>query len=159
MAEIDQQASSSVMYRKHDTLLKRLFPSRIQRENGEHLLRMARTEHEFRETALKIARDAQLKSIEEMYNDYLVRGKTTIRRERAEFVLEQKNMLEDRLMTLSDQFDLRVLQAYKKAELIPNEKLKSKKLEMIDDAIESYHSLTQQLQEEFQNILNEGVKA
>ncbi|MDM8523751.1 hypothetical protein QUF80_10305 [Desulfococcaceae bacterium HSG8] len=155
--EIDQQASNSASVRQ--SFLRRLLPSKLQREGAEHELRLAGTEYSFREKALEIARDAQLQSIREMYEDFLIKGKTHVRRERAEFVLEQKIYLENILIKATDDFNAKMTETYEKAEKIAIPELKKKNIELIYDTIDRYHALVASLQDQFQNILNEGVKA
>ncbi len=157
--EIDQQATGSVLVTKNQSFLKRLFPSKLYRDSAEHELRLADTEFEFREKALKVAREAQLQSIQEMFNDYLVKGKTQIRRGRAEFVLDQKIRLERTMMKATDDFNDKVTVAYEKADKISIPELKKKNIELIHDTIESYHALILELQAQFQSILSEGVQA
>ncbi len=156
--QIDQHAVSTVVTESNHGLMMRLFPTKRQRDAVRHELSLAKTEWEFREKAIKIARDAQLLAITEMHNDFLIKGKTGIRRERTEFVLDQKIRLENELMKAADDFNQRVMTAYQNAEKITVPRLKEKYLELIDDSIESFHSLAHQLKHQFQNILNEGVE-
>jgi len=159
LVKIDQQANNAAIIRRHDSFLRTLFPGTLQRKAAEHELTLAQTEFEFRERALKIAREVQIQTIEEMYNDYLVKGKTGIRADRARFVLSQKIMLEQNLMLGTEDFNAKVMEAYARADKIQLAELKEKKLQLINATIESYHDLALQLQQHFQNILNEGVQA
>ncbi|MEE4357083.1 MAG: hypothetical protein V2I97_11495 [Desulfococcaceae bacterium] len=158
MTDIDRHVSTCVYVNNNKSFLKKLFPDKRQRENAEHDLRLARTEFDFREKALGIARDAQLQAIQEMYNDYLVRGKIPIRRERAEFVLEQKMMLENRVSILSQEFETSLMKNYEQAEKIHIPSLKSRKMQMLDDTIDEYFNLVDQLRNSFKEILDEGVE-
>ena len=139
--------------------INKLFPSTIEREKVKHELKLSATENEFREKALKIAREAQLLAIEEMYNDFLAKGKTSIRRERAGYILEQKVILERKIIELSDEFNQAIIEAYEKADKIKINFLREQYLEELNGSIESFHSLGKQLKDQFQNIINEGVKA
>ncbi|MEZ4529134.1 MAG: hypothetical protein R2941_24745 [Desulfobacterales bacterium] len=159
MAEIDTHVSGCVYVNKNKSFLKKLFPDRNQRELAEHELRLSQTEFQFRENALRIARNAQLQAIEEMYNDYLVRGKVPIRRERAAFVAEQRNILETHLQNLSEEFEISMMISYKKAEQISIPSMKDRKLEMLDNTITDYYDLIRQLKENFRQILDESVES
>ncbi len=159
LVEIDQQADNAAIIKRHNSFLETLFPSRLQRKSAEHELALAQTEFEFRERALKIAREVQIQTIEEMYNDYLVKGKTGIRADRAKFVLSQKIMLEQNLMLATEDFNANVMEAYAHADKVPIPELKEKNMQLIYATIDSYHDLALQLQQHFQNILNEGVQA
>jgi len=158
MDEIDRHVAGCVYVKNNKSFLKKLFPDKEQREQAEHNLRLSHTEFDFREKALRIGRDAQLRAIEEMYNDYLVRGKIPIRRERAEFVLEQKMMLENRVMTLSHEFESTMMTNYEKAEKIHIPSLKSRKMDMLDKTIENFYDLINQLRVHFREILDQGVE-
>ncbi len=158
VAEIQNSASKRIGNGNRG-LLAKLFPSPLDKENANHMLSLAKVEGGYREKALQIVKDAQLQSIEEMYNDWLISGKIDIRGRRAEVVLEQKNVLEAKIMELSNQFEDRILQEMERAEKLKNPMLREKKIRMVEASIESYYNLTHQLQAEFQNILNEGVKA
>ncbi len=157
--QIDRQATGTMLVESNHGLMVRLFPSKRQRDVAKHELRLAKTECDFREKAIRIARDAQILAIEEMYNDYLVKGKTFIRRERTEFVLDQKLRMERELLKASDEFNQQIMISYESAEKIKLPRLREKQLELIDDSIDSFHNLATQLKEQFQNILNEGVQA
>lgn len=157
--QIDRQTTGTMLVESNNGLLMRLFPTKRQRDVAKHELRLAKTECEFRENAIRIARDAQIMAIEEMYNDYLVKGKTFIRRERTEFVLEQKIRMERELLKASDEFNQQVMSSYEAAEKIKLPRLREKQMELIEDSIESFHNLAKQLKEQFQGILNEGVQA
>ncbi|QTA81763.1 Uncharacterized protein dnl_41120 [Desulfonema limicola] len=158
MAEIDDHVASCVYVKKNQSFLKKLFPDKDQREAAEHELRLSHTEFNFRERALEIARNAQLRAIEEMYNDYLVRGKIPIRRERSEFILEQKKMLENRLMQLVNEFENSLVAEYERAENISIPSLKNRKFDMLEKTIENYYELIDKLRDHFREILDQGVE-
>ncbi|MCP4353518.1 MAG: DUF342 domain-containing protein [Desulfobacterales bacterium] len=107
---------------------------------------------------LNIARETQLQAVQEMFNDYLVKGKICTQRKRTEFLLEQKLRFEKELMKAGDEFNEKIINAYEKADKIQVPELKKKQVELISNSIKTYNTLSHQLQDEFQNILNEAVQ-
>lgn len=144
---------------RNRSLWQKMFPGQLQKEFAVHELAQARTEFEFREKALKIARQSQIQAISEMYQDYLIRGKIPIRRERAEFVITQKIMLENRVTSLSLEFEANMVKHYELAEKIQIPSMKSLKFEMLDKTIENFFDLINELRENFRAILDEGVES
>lgn len=157
MGNIQEKASQCIEKRER-SIWSKILPDKLDKENFKHLSELARIEHGYREKALQIVKNAQVQCIEEMYNDYLVRGKIKIRGQRAEAVLEQKNILEEKIMMLSNQFEDKLEQEVVRAERQKNPMLRERKILMIEETIESYFDLIRELQYQFQNILNESVK-
>lgn len=105
---------------------------------------------------LNIAWETHVQAVQEILNDYLVKRKICIQRERTEFLLEQKLGLEKALMKSGNDFNENIIKSYEKADKIKVPELKKKYIEFINNSIGSYHALALQLQGEFQEILNEG---
>ena len=96
--------NTTIILDKHRAFLQRLFPTKLQEAFNSSELRQAKTELEFREKALKIAKESQLQSIKETYNDSLVTSKGTIRKDRTVFFVKQFHELEVEINKITSMF-------------------------------------------------------
>ena len=77
--------NTTIIIDKRRRFLQSLFPTKLQQAFNKSELLQAKTELEFREKALKMAKESQLQAIKETYNDFLVRGKGDTRGDRVVF--------------------------------------------------------------------------
>ena len=159
ITEIDGVAMKIAVSPQSHRILNSLFPGKHTRAIALHELQMAKTEFDFRQRALKCARDAQLQAIQDMYNDYMVRGKANIRRERAEFFLNQFNALQESIQKTSESFEKETQRVWAESENISLPLLKSKKQQLLEQTIQDFYNVVDRLKKDFENILNENVKA
>jgi paraquat-inducible protein B len=139
------------------TLLQKLFPDRQRRhiELAKHKTVKAR--YEFQMQAIQIAHEAQLQGIQEMYNDFLIKGKAKIRKERAEFFQEQFEDLMTNLTNKSQEFSGRINASYKQLEKMDTEFLRERQEQLIHNIVDGYYDTAEKLIRNFQNILNEEI--
>lgn len=71
--------------RAHANLMRRLFPSELERVVHAHELEQIKTGFDYRHRILHMAVETKMQAVEEMCNHLLVTGKSEIRRERQEF--------------------------------------------------------------------------
>ena len=92
---VDRSSSAArELIERNATFLDRLFKGDLYRILEDSRIKQARTELDFRERALRIAKETQLQALQETYNQFLVKGKGKFRRDRAEFFAEQALILE-----------------------------------------------------------------
>ena len=96
--------NTTIIIDKHRAFLQRLFPTKLQQALKNSELIQAKTELEFREKALKIAKESQLQAIKETYNDFLVTGKGAIRKDRSVFFAKQFHELEVEINKITSMF-------------------------------------------------------
>jgi hypothetical protein len=152
---VDQQAADIAESGPNGSFLSRLFPGEIQREAARSRLNMAQNEFEFREKALRVLRDTQLRAIQEFCNDNLVRWGAGRHVEMATFIMECKSQLEERVTDLTDRFHDRVIRAYEKAENLPIPRLRDRELAQLESMVESYHAAVEELRRNFQTIVEQ----
>jgi len=158
LAALDQQACSGAVMKHKETFLSRLFPNELQREAARHRTRLIQTEFRFREETFEILRSTQIQAIKEMCKDHLIKCDTPRKRELAEFVMEEKSRLEDKLMNLTEDFHARITRAYESAEKLPIPELKNRAMDRIYETIDSYHTMSSQLQQRFQRIIDDAAR-
>ena len=139
------------------TLWQKMFPDRQQRhiELAKH--KTVKDRYEFQMRAIQIAHEAQLQGVREMYNDYLVKGKAQIRKERSEFFQSQMENLLITLSTKSQDFTERMRGAYQQLEGINIESLKNRQEQLIESISDGYYETVGKLIKSFQRILDEEI--
>jgi len=139
------------------TIWQKVFPDRQQRhiELAKHKTVKAR--YEFQMRAIQIAHEAQLQGVQEMYNDFLVKGKAKIRKDRAEFFQQQMETLLTSVSNKSQEFTERMRGAYQQLESINVEKLKERQERLIDNISDGYYETVEKLIKNFQQILDEEI--
>lgn len=147
------------LIRRNKTFIQKLFPSELQQVIDVHELNQAQSELEFREKALKLVKEAQLQCIQEIYNDFLERGKAKIRRDRTEFYLMQRNILQDAVNRECQKFTESITREFSRIDTITIPELKNREKERLYLMIESYHRTVRLLMEDFEEILYEKIRA
>ena len=159
MREIVEEISGYVEdYKDRErTLLQKVFPDRQQRhiELAKH--RTVKARYAFQMRAIQIAHEAQLQGIQEMYNDFLVKGKAKIRKDRAEFFQSQMEALLTTVSVKSQDFTERMRGAYQHLDSITVEKLKDRQERLIDNIADGYYETMEKLIKNFQGILDEEI--
>lgn len=107
---------------------------------------------------LQIAHEARLQEIKEIYNDFLVKGKTKIRKEQAEFFQMQFETLVTNISTKSQSFGERINDAYLKLHNIKVEALRKRQELLIESIIGDYYETVDKLVKNFRKILLEGFE-
>ena len=139
------------------TLLQKLFPDRQRRQIEAAKHKTVKDRYEFQIQAIQIAHEAQLQGIQEMYNDFLIKGKAKIRKDRAEFFQQQFEDLMTNLSNKSQEFSGRINAAYKQLEKVNIEFLKERQEQLIHNIVNGYYDTAEKLIRNFQNILNEEI--
>lgn len=106
---------------------------------------------------LQTFHDAQIQVIQEMYNEFLIKGKAELRKDRAEFFQEQMNDLVTVINEKSRDFLKKIELEYKQLEEISVPFLRKKQETFIEESVDRYYETLNQLQDNFRNILNEEV--
>lgn len=139
------------------TLWQKMFPDRQQRQIDMAKYKTVKARYEFQRKAIEIAHEAQLQGIQEMYNDFLVKGKAKIRKERSEFFQQQFEHLMTTLSYKSQEFSERMNTAFQQLEKLNHDFLKKHQEELIERIIEGYYETVGKLIQNFQNILDEEI--
>ena len=151
--------NTRIIIDKNRAFLQRLFPTKLQRVLNKSELIQTKKELEFREKALKIAKESQLQSIQEIYNDFLVRGKGDIRGDRVVFFARKLQELEAEISGINDSFSAFIQEQQAKLDKISVPLLKQHAEKRIEKSMERFFDTVDKLMADFQNILNEEVKA
>ncbi len=139
------------------TLVQKLFPDRQQRQIEIARHKTVRARYEFLMKAMQIDHQAQLQGIQEMYNDFLIKGKAKIRKDRAEFFQHQLEILMTNLTSKSQDFGERIGVSYQKLDAIEVPFLKDRQEQLIQNVVEGYYETAEKLIDNFRNILNEEI--
>lgn len=139
------------------TLWQKLFPDRQRRHIELAKFKTVRDRYEFQMQAIQIAHEAQLQGIQEMYNDFLIKGKAKIRKDRAEFFQQQFEDLMTNLAGKSQEFSSRINAAYKQIEKMDTEFLRERQEHLIRTVADGYYDTAEKLIRNFQNILDEEI--
>jgi len=158
---LDNQANEIVERERGKKLIARLLfsNSKLARRTMEHEDTLAKIEFDFREKAFTMARDVHLQTIQETFNDFLVRGKTNIRAERQQFFNEKMTALRREKQNTVEKFLEDVEKAWSKLDSITIEKLKQKEQQRIELMVDRFYSTFDSMEDEFMKILEENVKA
>lgn len=138
-------------------LWQKMFPDRQQRHIDLAKHKTVKARYEFQMQAIQIAHEAQLQGIQEMYNDFLVKGKAKIRKDRAEFFQQQMENLMIRLSDKSQDFSDRINAAYQQLETIKVDSLKKRQERLIESIADGYYETVEKLIKSFQRILDEEI--
>ena len=151
--------NTTIIIDKRRAFLQRLFPTKLQQALNKSELIQTKKELEFREKALKIAKESQLQSIQEIYNDFLVRGKGDIRGDRVVFFARKLQELEVEISDINDSFSAFIQEQQAKLDKISVPLLKQHAEKRIEKSMERFFDTVDKLMTDFQNILDEEVKA
>ncbi len=158
LAGFDREASEAMRARRRNGLLNRLFPNEQEKMAVAHQLQTVKSEYEFRRNAIELLRKTQLRAMDDMLKDYLVKYEAPRKRELSEFILEQKVQMEDRLMELTEAFNDRVTLAWENADRQKIPALRERSLIHVDNVIQSYHDMVERLQNQFSELVEETVR-
>ncbi len=139
------------------TLLQRYFPDRQQRQIEMARHKTVKARYEFLMKAMQIDHQAQLQGIQEMYNDFLIKGKAQIRKDRDEFFQNQLEILMSSLTRKSQEFSERLSTAYQELERIKIPILRERQEQLLLKVSEGYYATAERLMTNFRNILNEEI--
>ena len=156
---IESEETVDALIQRRQTLLSRLFPDPVEKEKQWGELQLVKTEFEFRTRALKVIRETQIQSIQEIYNQYLVQGKAQVRANTTTFMLQKRQELQDETNELFTKFIQSMQDEYDKAASIRNPTLKNMQLDRLDKNIAGFKELAEQLVKNFENIISEAIKA
>lgn len=115
---------------------------------------------EYRRKSLQLAVDSKLQAVEEACNHVLVTGKSEIRRERQEFFADQVSRLAMSMHNYAEAFNTEIDQRLMEIERkYQTEIIREKERQRLIRQIEDFHIVLEEMATEFQQIINEGVKA
>jgi hypothetical protein len=136
----------------------RLFPGQLGRIVQHHELAQLQTGFEYRRRALQMAVETKLQAVEEMCNHVLVTGKSEIRRKRQEFFAEQKLKLQESINAYAERFHAETDRRFDALAAMRNDYMRSREEERLLRAVDEFHSMIEQLGQEFLEIIREGIK-
>jgi hypothetical protein len=139
------------------TVWQKIFPNRQQRQIELAKFKTVRDRYEFEMRAIQIAHEAQLQGIQEMYNEFLVKGKAKIRKDRSEFFQQQLEDLLTNLSTKSQEFSGHLNTMYQQLEKLSVEFMKHRQEQLIETIVEGYYETVEKLIKNFQRILDEEI--
>ena len=142
---------------REQSIWQKMFPDQQQRQIEAARYKTVKDRYEFLRKAMQIDHQAQLQGIREMYNDFLIKGKAKIRKDRAEFFQQQLDILMTNLSQKSQEFGERISKAYEKLEMIRIPFLRDRQEQLIQTIIAGYYETAEKLIKNFQNILNEEI--
>lgn len=140
------------------TLWQKVFPDKQRRYIELAKRKAVRSHYEHQHQVLQIAHEARLQEIKEIYNDFLVKGKTKIRKEQAEFFQMQFETLVTNISTKSQSFGERINDAYLKLDNIKVEALRKRQEQLIESIIGDYYETVDKLVKNFRKILDEEIQ-
>lgn len=143
-------------YEKPDSPWDKLFSKERRRVELAKCMTVEE-KYAFELRVLKTFHDAQLQVIHEMYNEFLIKGKAQLRKDRAEFFQEQMDDLINALSEKSRGFLKKIEQEYKRLEEISIPFLRGKQEKFIEESVDRYYETITHLQENFRNILHEEI--
>ncbi len=139
------------------TVWQKMFPDRQRRQIELTRYKTVKARYEFQIKAIQVAQEAQLQGIQEMYNDFLIKGKAKIRKDRAEFFQQQLEGLMTNVTGKSLGFSNRIHEAYQQLDEIKVEYLQKRQEQLIHSIVDGYYETVEKLILNFQNILNEEI--
>jgi Glu-tRNA(Gln) amidotransferase subunit E-like FAD-binding protein len=142
---------------KRNGILQRLFPDETRRAVVQGELSLVKAEFEFRKKVLCVIRETQLQALQENCNQFLARGKATVRAETAKFILAEFHKLQQDMDDIYEEFMSEIAKKWTEAENTESEYLRNIKEGKIDRDLERFAEIYEQLVTRFQNLLNEGV--
>lgn len=115
---------------------------------------------EYRRKALQLAVDSKLQAVEEACNHVLVTGKSEIRRERQEFFADQVSRLAMSMHEYAEAFNTEIDQRLGEIESrYKSDIIRDRERARLVRQIEGFHAVLEDMAAEFQQIIDEGVKA
>lgn len=139
------------------TLWQKVFPDKQRRYIEQAKRKAVRSHYEHQHQVLQIAHEARLQEIKEIYNDFLVKGKTKIRKEQAEFFQVQFETLVTNISNKSQSFGERINEAYLKLDNIKVETLRKHQEQLIESITGDYYETVDKLIKNFRKILDEEI--
>jgi len=149
--------NTTIIIDKHRAFLQRLFPTKLHQALNKSELILAKTELEFREKALKIAKESQFQSIKETYTEFLVTSKGKIRKDRTVFFAKQLQELEVEINKITSIFYQLIEDQYAKLDNIKIPFLKEMEDRRIEESAVRFNDTVAKLMLDFKNILNEEI--
>jgi hypothetical protein len=139
------------------TIWQKIFPDRQQRHIELAKFKTVRDRYEFEMRAIQIAHEAQLQGIQELYNEFLVKGKAKIRKDRSEFFQQQLEDLMTNLSNKSQDFTAHLNASYQQLEKISVDFMRKRQEQLVETIVDGYYETVEKLIKNFQNILNEEI--
>ena len=138
-------------------IFQKIFPDRQQRQIELARHKTVKARYEFLLKALQIDHQAQIQGIQEMYNDFLVKGKAKIRKDRAEYFQQQLELLLNSLTKKSQEFSQEMEAAYQKLESVKVDFLRERQEQLIQTVVAGYYETAEKLIANFRKILDEEI--
>jgi hypothetical protein len=139
------------------TVWQKIFPDQQQRHIELAKFKTVRDRYEFEMRAIQIAHEAQLQGIQELYNEFLVKGKAKIRKDRSEFFQQQLEDLLTNLSNKSQDFTAHLNASYQQLEKISVDFMRKRQEQLVETIVDGYYETVEKLIKNFQNILNEEI--
>jgi len=154
----DAQETIRTVEEKDRGVLGALFKTEAEKEVVRHQLKMVRKSAELVEKSFEYFSETKLKAVKEMYNDFLVKGKTRIRAERVEFFAEQEVALRNKVGTICREFMRDIMEEYNRLGEINVQFIRDQEEKRLQDNVYGFRDTVDKLLSDFKNILDEGLK-
>ena len=142
---------------RRKNVLDRVLPGPLQKLVSESELELAKVELQSRQKIFVTIKNAQSQALQEILNQYLIKGKGNLRKERSEFFASEAQSLEHEINKITDAFVVELEQRYARMEKITVPFLKEKEQKRLEASAERYMNAVERLMEDFHNILYEDV--
>lgn len=139
------------------SFLQQFIPDPRKRTVIMEELKAVKDEFEFRRRVLSMTRETQIQALQEVCNQYLVKGKSAIRADTGSFLLAKAAELEAEVNRIFDEFTSDIEKRWKKAEAIQIPQIKKTRLEQLEKDYTRFAKLQEELLNKFLHIVSEGV--
>lgn len=153
-----EETVNALMARKKN-FLQRLFPDATTRAQHEGELKLVQTESDFHVRTLKILRETQVQSLQEMCNLFVSQGKAGTRKERASFIVRKREELQEEIDRECDKFLHNLDQRWEKINTLKNIILREAEIERLERDLIGFMEVIRKVVTDFENIASESIKA
>ncbi|MDD2814396.1 MAG: hypothetical protein PHP00_01480 [Thiotrichaceae bacterium] len=159
IAAVDRSPDAIIDRLPANSLTRRLFPSKIAKHLQRYELEAIMIETDFRKSVLQVARNAQLQAIDEMYQDFIQKGKAKVQVDRQKVFVELMQEAQKHLEQQISIFAETVAKATERLESVRkiSDKLAQKEEERIANMINRFYEVFDEYPNRLQEILNTNL--
>ena len=140
-------------------LLARIFPSKTDQEMFRNHLALVRTNNEFVEKTLDLFCRVRFIALQQVYQDYLVRGAAKITAERSAFIMQEKARLSDEINRIARQFITAMDIELESLDRVKSLALRQAEERRILADIEAFQETVARVMRDFREVLEIGAGA
>lgn len=142
---------------ERESFLKKIFPDPTKRAVVQGELALIQEEYKFRQEVLKMVKQTQVQALKETCNEYLIQGKAASRAETAKLLISKAQELESEINRIGDYYDKEIEEKYVKYSQIQHPGLRQKREKQLEESIDGFLKLQNEILQKFRNIVSEGV--